>query len=305
MSMSSEPNPAELWQATEQELVSVAHSHGPCLLASVGTLAAAPELIEEESSLRVLAARLALLLPAYPHLEPFLVRLCESSPTQPFRVAAAMLADQLLATLRAASSLSVAAPHLVRPPFVRCSELLALLAHASEAVRDTAMWLVVDSLRLTDAPRALLLANRPPDVDGIVPQPLYPLMAETCAPRGQPSGPPTNRSELPSGVACVGQELLCSLRREGGTLAAPDGAAADEPRLVPTEHCQVASPARVRHLPCLFLESPMLRTRCPVARAQRCRQPFAPGFYSVSSSPMRSARCAPWPPPSARRRRCC
>eukprot|EP00966_Prymnesium_polylepis_P077880 1805322-Prymnesium_polylepis.1 len=53
--------------------------------------------------------------------------------------------------------------------------------------------------------------------------------------------PPPVGGALPTGVASVGGELLCSLRRASdGLLAPPDAvaAAAEPSRLVPTEHCQ-------------------------------------------------------------------
>ena len=227
------PDPAELWQAADDDLERVASVHGPWLLASVGMLAAAPEVTSGEQTLRALTTRLALLLPAHPHLEPFLTKLCEQpSRSRPFSVQSSMPVETLLATLRAGVALCAAAPHLARPPYLRCSELLELVLHHEVVeVRALTLRLVLDTLRLSDASRAKLFRAVAAAEDS-VPLPLIvrlqPLLTQ---PMIRPNGAVIPCPVMPAGVACVGQELLCCLGSNSSLVEVASG-----PRLVPTEH---------------------------------------------------------------------
>ena len=80
---------------------------------------------------------------------------------------------------------------------------------------------------------------------GLAP-PLHPLLLRSALPASEPVRLPSSNSPsasaLPNGVVRVGEELVCSLRRAGGSLCAPNAAAGGEtPRLVATEHCKVST----------------------------------------------------------------
>jgi ABC-type multidrug transport system fused ATPase/permease subunit len=233
----AQPDAAELWHASEPDLERVACSHGRWLLASVGVLLAAPEVRSDEQALSALTARLALLLPAYPHLEPFLSALCEREcrSSLPFRVDASMPAESMLLTLRAGLALCAAAPHLAHVPYLRCSEVLTLLAdrnHSVSGTRTLALRLLLDSLRLSDAPRALLLSAVGITEANLIPL-LSPMRLQPLAPHihARPDNVSTPGPSIPPGVVCIGQELLCCLGSSSPAVDAPSS-----PQLVRTEH---------------------------------------------------------------------